>query len=422
MHELDRAFITNRIIFAGMTVLVFAMGSVHAEDFWTRETLTEGFGGLTDILNEQGLDMALNATHIYQVNTRGGLSTHHRRGRHAGSYDLEMTADMETWMGIEGASVFMHAEGWWSKSQGIDGPSVGSAFGVNADAMGRDAMVITELYWEQSWMDGIFKMRIGKMDLTGGFEHRGCPVSFDCNRYANDETAQFLNGALVNNPTIPFPDYALGAAIYYAPEGLWYLSAGVVDAQNDHRETGFHTAFHKEDYFFYILETGITPEWNSARGPLAGAYRVGIWNDPQPKSHTDTMNSYRDDVGVYVSCDQMLVRESSDPQDTQGLGTFFRYGYAPSRRNDITNFWSAGLHYQGLLDRRDEDILGIGYAQGFFSDQASATYPQDYESAMEVFYNARVTPYLHITPSLQYVANPGGSDAVVFGIRMQMTF
>ncbi|MBN1126685.1 MAG: carbohydrate porin [Sedimentisphaerales bacterium] len=416
----------NRIIRFGLTLLVFIAGFARPEGLWTQETLTDGFGGLTDVLNEQGLDMALNATHIYQVNTRGGLSTHNRRGRHAGSYDLELTADMEKWLGIEGASVYVHTEGWWSKSQGIDGPSVGSVFGINADVMGRNAMVVTELYWDQSWMDGILQMRIGKMDLTGGFEHRGCPVSFDCNRYANDETKQFLNGALVNNPTIPFPDYALGATIHYAPEELWYLSAGIVDAQNDYRETGFNTAFHDEDYFFSIIETGITPQWNSDNGILQGAYRVGLWNDPQPKSHSDTTKSYRDDLGIYVSCDQMLSRENSDLQDSQGLGTFFRYGYAHNRSNDVTNFWSTGLYYQGLLEGRDQDVLGVGYAQGFFSDRSFMSYPEDYESVAEVYYNTRITPYLHVTPSLQYITNPGGSssasDTVVASVRMQITF
>ena len=113
-------------------------------------------------------------------------------------------------------------------------------------------------------------------------------------------------------------------------------------------------------------------------------------------------------------------------EDTQGLGAFFRYGYAPSANNDLTTFWSTGFQYQGLLDGRDDDVLGVGFAQGFYADSADATYNNDYESVVEVYYNALVTPWLSISPNIQYVTNPGGvdgqSDALVAGVRAQITF
>jgi len=394
-----------------------------------QETLTNGFFGLNDKLSNSGIEFDLSVTSIYQQNVRSGLSTHRKAGRFSGSYDLEAFADLQKLLGIEGGNVYGHAEGFWPKSQGIDEPSVGSAFGVNGDANPRNAIVVTELWYEQSMLDGSFILRIGKMDITGGFECHDCPVAFDSSFFANDETTQFLNSALVNNPTIPFPDYALGIAAFYNPIGRWYLSAAVVDAQNDFRETGFNTTFCGEDYFFYIFETGIAPQINSSKGPLQGVYRVGLWSDPQPKANTDYADagkSYRDDVGFYLSCDQVLIKENADPEDNQGLGAFFRYGYANSKRNDITNFWSFGFQYQGLIEGRDSDVLGVGFAQGFFSDKASATYTDDYESALELYYNTQVTPWLNISPSVQYITNPGGdetvSDAVILGVRAQIIF
>jgi len=177
------------------------------------------------------------------------------------------------------------------------------------------------------------------------------------------------------------------------------------------------------------LETGIVPQFDSANGPLQGAYRAGLWYDPQPKANTDYANagkSYRDDVGFYLSCDQMLAKENADAEDSQGLGVFFRYGYANSERNDIADFWSVGFQYQGLLEGHDDDVLGAGFAQGVFSDKASTTYSDDYENALELYCSIRVTPWLNISPSVQYIGNPGGdktvSDAVVLGVRAQMTF
>jgi carbohydrate-selective porin OprB len=271
------------------------------------------------------------------------------------------------------------------------------------------------------------------MDLTGGFECSGCPVSFDCTPYANDETQQFLNSSLVNNPTIPFPAYTLGIAAHYAPGNDWYITAATADSQGDYRETGFTTAFHDEDYFFYIAETGITPQMNSSRGPLQGIYALGVWYRPEPSAISvpegEDEKYYRDNTGFYTSCGQMIIKENCDQNDTQGLGTFFRYGYAPSSRNDMTQFYSAGVSYQGLLDGRDSDVLAVGVSRGYFSDGAAGVYTEDSETVFETFYNIEMSKWMTVTPSVQYVADPSSvdngrkiKDAVVFGLRAQMVF
>ena len=172
---------------------------------------------------EEGISFEAGITSIYQQNLRGGQSTHRKAGRFSGSYDLELEMNLHRLLGLEGATLFMAAEGSWSKSGGIDEPAVGSFFGVNGDARPREAIVISELWYQQSLLDDTLQVRIGKMDLTGGFQHTGCPVSFDCSIYANDETSQFLNSAFVNNPTIPFPEEGLGIALHYTPIDDWYI-------------------------------------------------------------------------------------------------------------------------------------------------------------------------------------------------------
>jgi porin len=388
------------------------------------DALTGGFGGPAEMLSHEGIDSAMSVTSIYQQNVDGGISTHRRAGRWAGSYDLELTGNFERLLGLSGGRLYTHGEGWWSRSAGINSPAVGSAFNVNADAMEQDALVVTELWYEQALFDRTLLVRFGKLDMTGGFQCRGCPVSFDGCTYANDETAQFLNGALVNDPTIPFPDYGLGIIFHYQPADAAYLSIGAADAQADHRQSGFQTAFTGPDYFFYIAETGWTPRLASPKGPLQGAYRIGLWNDPRPKTNADSDRMKRDDLGFYVSCDQSLVRETSDPNDTRGLGVFARYGYAPGATNDITGFWSVGLQYQGLIEGRDDDVAAIGWAQGFFSNGASATYPADSESVVEAYYRICVAGWLDASPSIQYIRHPGGAStidhATVLALRAQI--
>ena len=376
---------------------------------------------ITDDLNAQlaevGLDVGFGVTNVYQVNTKGGTSTHKENGRYTGSYDLELSADLQKLLGLDAGILFLHLEGGWPDAEGIDPGSIGSVFGVNADAIGNDNILVKQLFYEGPFFDESLMITIGKIDFTG---------VFDKNAYADDEITRFLNAAFVDDPTIPFPQYSLGAVLTWSLNDNWYIMAGAADAQADNRETGFRTAFHKEDYFFYALETGVTAELNSDNGSMPGTYRLGLWNDPQPKANSDSVKNYRDDVGIYTSCDQMLYKENGDPKDSQGFGAFFRYGYAPSKTNDITNFVSFGLQYQGLLEGRDDDVLGLGFARGYFCDSADTTYSDDYENAVEVYYSAQVTEMFNVSPAVQYITNPGGGntsrDAIVLGVRVQMTF
>lgn len=387
-----------------------------------RESPTNGFFGLNESLESKGLEMALSATQVYQQDARGGRSTHNRAGRYEGSYDLELNADMQKLLGIEGGSMYMLTEGNWSN--GINDNSVGSIFNVNGDAAGSEPVAVTQLWYQQWFGQKTFAIRLGKIDLTGGFECSGCPVSFDGNRFANDETTQFLNSAMVNNPTIPFPEEGLGAVLHWNPIDWWYASYGIADAQADRNTTGFETTFHDEDNFISLLETGITPQFDSANGKLQGAYRIGVWYDPQGKDRWSGEGVKRDDTGFYASFDQTLLKEKRDVNDTQGLGAFARYGYADKSVNEVTQFVSGGVQYQGLFEGRDDDVIALGIGYGKISDDSDSSVAA--ETVYEAYYKVQITKWFHLTPDVQYIQNPAGdgnpSDAVVIGLRAQMAF
>jgi porin len=319
---------------------------------------------------------------------------------------------------LTGGKLFVHAEGGWS--EGLDDSSIGSLLSINGDATGDEAIRVKQAWYQQDLLAGKLKLRVGKLDLTGGFECRGCPVAFDASLYANDERTQFLCDSLVNNTTIPFPAKGLGAAAYLEPVEGFYLSAGAADAQSDVRETGFRTAFHGEDSFMGIFETGLVPRL----GGMPGAYRVGCWYDPQPKDQFGG-GTKRDDIGMYLSFCQMVYKENAQKDDSQGLGLFARFGCADGDVNEIHKFWSTGAQYQGLLPGRDEDVLAVGVAQGIVSHQA-APGRASRETVLEAYYRIAVSKWLSLSPHVQYVGSPGGrgaaDDAVVVGLRAQMSF
>ena len=381
----------------------------------------------TDVthVDTSGLALSTSATTVYQQNVHGGLSTHNKRGRFAGRYQVELAGETAKLLGIENGGFYLKASGAWSESGDITGPSIGSKFDINDKCKPRRSMDLEEAWYQHNFLDGKFSVRIGKMDPKGGFACDGRAVAFAKNAFASSSTSQFLNSALCTVKNIPFPQNGLGVALFYNHNDFWYIAGEITDADADSRETGFNTAFHGTENYFSIFETGIVPKFNSDNGVLTGAYRLGMWYDPKPKRCSGATKYYRDDTGLYVDIDQDLIKENNDEKCRQGLGTFFRYGLAEGKKNDVTNFWSFGFQYRGLFEGRDSDVMGIGFASGVFSD-SSSTYKENQEDIYELYYNIKVAKKINLTPSVQYIKDPGGKnladDALAIGLRLHMTF
>ena len=422
MSSIVKGLILSMLALAALAALA---GTAHAESerpaprWHEHDTLTGGGFGAFEKLEEHGVKLTLGLTQIYQRNLRGGMRADRDADDYSGSYDIEVDLDSERLVGLAGGLLHFQAKGGWS--DGVDPRSVGSLFGVNADAFGDRPLIVAQLYWEQALLSDMLTVRLGKIDLTGGFECHGCPVSFDGNTYANDETLQFLNGAFVNNPTIPFPAQGLGAVVFIQPAETWYVSFGAADARAREGTSGVSTAFHGRADYLFIAEAGCAPKFQRAGRPLPGAYRVGVWHDLRRKPELDGDGRAFAGPGLYISADQKVWNEKDS--DSQGLGLFGRYGVAPASVNEIKSFWSLGAQYEGLLPRRDADILGLGVAQGRVS--AAAGHSARHETAVEMYYSFRLTPWLFVAPDIQYIINPGAErgpdNAIVAGLRVQMT-
>ncbi len=390
----------------------------------TDARVTGDWGGGRGELESRGVELSFALTTVYQHVAHSGVNTHNAHSVD-GSYDLELTFDLGAMGLVEGGMVYVLTSGSWGAGISAAG-DVGDYFGVNADAVDDRSVDVWELWYEQSFLDDVVRVRVGKIDLT---------VDFETNAYANDETYQFLNAALINAGNVPFPDVGLGAQVIVTPCDWFYTGVGVADADGDFRETGLRSGLHGRDAFFGVYEFGFLPVFDTGWGLLPGGYRFGLWYDPQRKDvFFDDLNGRRrtvphktDDVGFYISFDQAVFREHPDlVGDTQGLGLFLRYAFAHGDVNEIGDFWSVGGQYQGLVPTRDDDVLAFGAAQGVFSRQLDGTgLNPTRETVLELYYNAQVLPWLNVTPDLQYIINPGGEngrDAFVAGLRVQMAF
>jgi porin len=137
--------------------------------------------------------------------------------------------------------------------------------------------------------------------------------------------------------------------------------------------------------------------------------------EPTPRS---------DDWMIAYDFDQYLYMEPDDPK--QGFGVFGRFGWSPGELNPASSFYSIGVGGMGVVPTRDRDRFGIGYYLLNLSDDLPGLLGVNAEQGVEAFYNIEVTPWLHITPDLQVIIDPGGGYqdrdvAIVYGIRAQMS-
>ena len=105
---------------------------------------------------------------------------------------------------------------------------------------------------------------IGKIDFRGG----------DANVFAHSETTQFMNLALMANPTLLAlaPYSALTAALIFVPTEDLVVSFTALDSFGNANTSGFDTAFHSPE------GTTVVNEWDLTIKPfgLTGHQRVGF--------------------------------------------------------------------------------------------------------------------------------------------------
>jgi porin len=310
---------------------------------------------------------------------------------------------------------------------------------------------LSEFYVMQALSEQ-FVILAGKLDGTS---------LLDQNAFASNQRTQFMNTGLRINPTLFYsvPYTTMGALAVWLPTKWLQISTAVADNDPDGAATttGFNTAFHGRDWYtvgqefdFTIKPFGKTGHqrlgwfWTSRDFPeIGGDGRIQFPRIIGPRlidrrslprwarvlrlgsqvySLTDLETS-ADTWGLFYNFDQFLFTEADDPE--QGVGILGRFGYG-GEPNIFEQFYSIGVSGTGSIPTRDRDTWGVGYYHANINDDTLSGLSLHSEQGVEVYYNIEITPWCHITPDLQVIVDPGGSDrhdvAVVYGLRMQVTF
>jgi porin len=139
-------------------------------------------------------------------------------------------------------------------------------------------------------------------------------------------------------------------------------------------------------------------------GPILGEIleKYPVVGAPQPLNQED------ETWAAVYSFEQFLWQPAGDHK--RGIGMFFSAGVSDGKANPIEYSYSLGLVGKGVVPGRPRDDFGIGWARTEFSDnfvpylRDAFDLGLDREDAVELYYNASVTPWLTISPSLQIIS------------------
>ncbi len=242
----------------------------------------------------------------------------------------------------------------------------------------------------------------GLLDATG---------FLDVSRIANDENLFFLGVPFVNNPTIAFPDYALGGALEGALPGTTALRVGAVVTSShglaDNPGVSYSQLLDLNDE-----DKGLFAGSALRRVTDRSRFSLGAWVHTAPHPRLDGAPGSESNRGVFAVVGWTFGAHSVS----------FRGGVANGDVSVADGF--AGVTY--LLAQRP-NALGVAVGRSFASEGAAGLSDVIHG---EGFVRRRLVGEVFLTASVQRIVNSGfdASDTVVpaelwiAGIRLSAQF
>ena len=316
--------------------------------------------------------------------------------------------DLVTTIPTRGGEWTIYIEGNTTPGSDHVSTQIGESNGDIGSALDRDdegRLQISEVHYTTDVGPG--SLTVGLVDASG---------FLDGSDVANDETAQFLGGTFVNNPTIAFPDYTLGFAYHIdngdkAPNYTFFLgsSHGLGDNANKSYSqlidvTKDVDATHEKGVFA-AAEIGL---------PIAGTtVRAGLWTNTSDQDRHDG-NGTDENYGLYGVVDGSAGKVKWN----------MRLGWAYDEVAAAESFISfAGeMPVAGMT-------LGAAIGHVVQSDPA-ATATSDDTTHAEIYLKHDYSDSFSITPSIQFIENSGfdSSNATfddsqtIFSLRANYAF
>ncbi|MCE9608225.1 MAG: carbohydrate porin [Planctomycetia bacterium] len=359
-------------------------------------------------------------TQYYQGVAAGGLA---RRFEYGGRGDYLLDLDSEK-MGLwQGGKLDLRGETrLGTDCNGIDGSFAPSNFAMALPLPNRDLTTLTGLQYTQDLSENVsvFFGKLNLLDGTPAAYTRGLRLNYFMNAAMQSNLSRSYlipstlgTGFTIRDEVEPvFNFYLLDTHYTPTTSGLSTLFSNGVVLYSEYRKrtsrfglpghsavgflysTATRTALDTDPYLVLdtILSGGTLPTENSA---WTATYRFDqvIYADPENPNRKWTLNS---DVGL----------TDGNPNPIRWFGNLTLVGTSPLRARENDTF-GLGYYHLGVSHLPILKLHGIGAEDG-----------------VELFYNAAVTPWFHITPDLQILdpAQSHNATALVVGLRARLSF
>lgn len=384
--------------------------------WWEWSNATGNWGGARTWFEEHGFSFNGSYTLDWSGVWSGGLRT---RASTRSLTDFNLTIDTQKFVGLKGGTFFL--DFYSTDGRGGSAEDVGDFISFSNIATGRNLDQIAELWYEQWLFDDRVRVKVGKIDanLEFGFVH--CAP-------AGINSAIAVPTTILGFPTYPDPSTSVNLFVY--PTDQIYLGVGVYDgATADGFETGFRgpATFFSDDKsssWFFIGELGLT--WTKLGGMGSGQLSAGGWGHTASFARFDGADDEDGAQGFYIIGEQQLI-PAGDAEELaeQGLFVYAKYAWADEAIAAAAQHVAGGIFQRGTFGDRHDDEVGLFVAWVDLSDEDGAGFPED-EYVIEGYYAIAITPFITVTPDIQYIINPSGrsdiDDAVVGTLRLKITF
>jgi porin len=367
--------------------------------------------GLRSGLEEHGVVADLELTQFYQDVASGGRE---QRDAYGGKLDYLFTF-------AKGLCV-LHAETRFGEDVILDAAGLAPANANMLYPSLQDSTSITGLLFnlpltsDQEWI-----FNFGKYNTLDLFSMLYPQTGRGVDGFMN--ASMFLPLTVARTVPLSF----LGAGIMKMREGQIQGSLVVYDSHNVPTTSGFDELF---DNGANIL--GMWRFFTHFGGQPGSHMFLGTWASGDFNSLDATGWAFVPGIGIvpaqstgswsllYV-LEQQLWADACNEQRKVGL--LSQWGLADPETCPYEWICNVALQAQGLLPCREQDTAGVGYfysgLSGDFKGLLNPPLNLDNLQGVELYYNAAVTPWFHLTADFQFVepANRANDTAVVLGLR-----
>ncbi|MFO0851502.1 MAG: carbohydrate porin [Gemmataceae bacterium] len=390
-----------------------------------RPKLTGDWLGVRTNLRDRGITVDVSSTQFYQGVTTGGLD---RSFVYGGRNDYLVTLDggkLGLW---GGAFVTLHGETRYGVSPSL---ATGALLPVNLQlalpAETGTVTALTAVVVSQYLTDNLV-VYAGKYNTIDGYPQ---PLTG-----ANRDTG-FLNTALSFNPidyrTVPFVTYGAGVTYQAKDDPLPLFLFEVLDTNDTPTTAGFDTFFDNGVTLFTQVNVPTRLFGKPGHQGVSGAYSSGRYTNLSPASYYNPLTGLvfpsplkQGAWFVGYNFDQAVWADPDDPKRVWGV--FGSLGLADDNPSPIRWFSGGGIAGTSPLPGRRADTFGLAYWRAGIGDPLKRTArpvtPLRDEQGVEVYYNARVTPWFQLTPDVQVVVpiQQRADAALLIGLRARVDF